>query len=61
MSRLDKRLQPLRSPDGRTLGRLKQVIRDPGPSPSHHYRTMQRHRREWPALWKVIDELLEEG
>lgn len=40
---------------------IRTAINDAGPRPDVHRRTMERHRREWPALWKAIDELLARG
>lgn len=34
------------------------AIRDPGRVPRWHYRIMFRHRKEWPTLWKALDELV---
>lgn len=28
---------------------------NPGPAPEYHYRTMRRHRDEWPTLWRSLD------
>jgi hypothetical protein len=30
-----------------------------GDSPRRHRRIMSRHRRQWPYLWRRIDELME--
>jgi hypothetical protein len=43
---------------GKALGSLVRAIRDPGRVPRHHWRTMAKHRREWPVLWEAIDELV---
>lgn len=29
-----------------------------GPQPALHRRTLRRHRRQWPTLWKAIDALV---
>ena len=31
---------------------------DEGSHPLHHRQVMARHRREWPVLWKAVDELV---
>lgn len=38
---------------------LVKALRDEGRSPAYHQATMQRHRREWPVLWKAIDRINE--
>lgn len=48
----------LRRPlDYKTNG-LRKAIMDEGSHPSHHRQVMARHRREWPVLWKAIDQLV---
>lgn len=37
---------------------LVRAVRNPGRVPGHHWRTMARHRKEWPILWEAIDELV---
>lgn len=37
---------------------LRVTIMNRGPNPSMHDKIMQRHRREWPTLWRAIDHLL---
>jgi hypothetical protein len=37
---------------------IKQAIRNPGSHPAHHREVMERHRKEWPTLWKALDALL---
>lgn len=39
--------------------RVYHAIMDQGPQPRHHLDTMKRHRREWPALWRALDELMQ--
>ena len=34
------------------------AVRDPGRAPRFHYRLMFRHRKQWPTLWKALDELI---
>lgn len=36
------------------------AIKNEGISPDHHRRVMRKHRRQWPTLWRAIDNLLEE-
>ncbi len=43
---------------GRALHRLSQAVLDHGPSPTHHYQVMERHRAEWPSLWAAIDDVV---
>lgn len=38
---------------------LRNVIMNPGPVPTYHYDIMQKHRREWPSLWAVIDRFIQ--
>lgn len=33
------------------------AILDPGPQPLYHRQVLQRHRTEWPALWRYLDAL----
>lgn len=40
---------------------LRAAILNPGPVPRHHYAVLNRHRQEWPTLWRAIDALLKEG
>jgi hypothetical protein len=42
------------------IEQLRRAILDPGRDPVWHRRTMERHRREWPVLWRAIDRLLRE-
>jgi hypothetical protein len=47
--------------NARTEEAVKNVvmaIRDSGSVPRWHYRIMFRHRKEWPTLWKALDELI---
>jgi hypothetical protein len=39
---------------------FSEVINNEGPNPRHHRKVMKRHRKEWPSLWKLLDDLLEE-
>lgn len=41
------------------IKKLRDAIEDPGRNPGYHYGVMAKHRKEWPTLWKAIDELLE--
>lgn len=34
------------------------VLYDPTESPRRQHMTEARHRRQWPALWETIDELM---
>lgn len=38
---------------------LTKAINNEGRNPAYHRETMARHRKEWPTLWKIIDEALE--
>jgi hypothetical protein len=38
---------------------LRRAVLDAGPRPTVHFLTLQKHRREWPALWMAIEHLLE--
>ena len=40
------------------LNALQKAIMDEGSHPLHHRQVMVRHRKEWPVLWKAIDELV---
>lgn len=43
------------------LGRIDAVsraIHDQGPVPGFHRRVADRHRREWPTLWRALDQLV---
>jgi len=40
----------------RDIGR---AVRLENMSPQHYAKVMRRHRKEWPALWAAIDDLLE--
>ena len=40
------------------INALRKAILDEGFHPIHHRQVMARHRREWPVLWKAIDELV---
>lgn len=41
----------------RSLRRLERAITDEGPATVLHRRTANRHRAEWPTLWRAIDEV----
>lgn len=40
------------------VGALRSAITDEGANPEYHQRMMLDHRREWPVLWRAIDDLL---
>jgi hypothetical protein len=40
------------------LDELLLAINDPGPHPIAHQAIMNKSRREWPTLWRTIDNLL---
>lgn len=42
------------------LRSLYLAVTDQGASPAHHRKVMAKSRREWPALWRAIDALLDE-
>jgi hypothetical protein len=37
------------------LLQIHRAVRTVGPAPRYHRRILRRHRREWPALWRAID------
>lgn len=37
---------------------LVRAIRDKGAVPQFHNHVMRKHREEWPALWKAIDNIV---
>lgn len=39
---------------------IHDAIKNEGISPHYHRRVMRKHRRQWPTLWRAIDNLLEE-
>lgn len=39
--------------------KVARAIRNEGPQPEWHRGVMERHRQEWPTLWKALDDLLE--
>jgi hypothetical protein len=40
------------------LERLRSAIEDEGRFPTVHRAIMERHRQQWPYLWKVLDAAL---
>jgi hypothetical protein len=42
----------------RKIDALRKAIMFQGSHPLHHRQVMARHRKEWPVLWKAIDQLL---
>lgn len=38
--------------------RIRDAIREPGSNPAFHQQVMDKHRAEWPYLWREIDVLL---
>lgn len=42
----------------RAVEAIRRAVNDPGPQPEHHRKVMERHRAEWPTLWRAIDALL---
>lgn len=38
---------------------LNAAIGDKGPSPGYHMEVLKRHRKEWPALWTALDQVME--
>ena len=42
----------------RKIDALRKAIMDEGSHPLHHREVMARHRREWPVLWRAIDQLV---
>lgn len=43
---------------GESSSRIAHAIHEPGPRPDLHRLIETRHRREWPTLWRAIDELM---
>jgi hypothetical protein len=57
-------IERLRELVGFQDGQLRQIrnaIYDEGVNPQHHRSVMYRHRKEWPTLWKAIDESMIEN
>lgn len=46
-------IQRLRS----VIDTLLNAINNAGPVPKHHIQVAAKHRKEWPTLWKAIDQL----
>ena len=42
----------------RKIDALRKAVMFQGSHPLHHRQVMARHRKEWPVLWKAIDQLL---
>ena len=40
------------------VNEILKALRDPGRDPEHHIKVMNRHRDEWPTLWKALDRLM---
>jgi hypothetical protein len=43
------------------INQVRAAIANPGPKPDYHMRTMAKHNREWPTLWKALDRLIRPG
>ena len=41
----------------KAIENLISAINTEGPVPQYHQHVMRKHRAEWPALWKAIDEI----
>src|SRR5688500_14009376 len=41
------------------LEQMWQALENEGPRPDYHRMIQQRHEREWPTLWRAIDEVQE--
>lgn len=37
---------------------IHRAVRTVGPAPRYHRRILRRHRREWPVLWRAIDNTI---
>ena len=42
------------------IEKIRQAIEIEGPYPKVHRKIFNRHRREWPTLWRAIDNILNE-
>lgn len=40
------------------IAKIKKALLDKGPNPKFHDAMMEKHRKEWPALWRGLDELV---
>lgn len=38
---------------------LIEALNNEGPVPSHHRWMLNKHRQEWPRLWRAIDLIVE--
>lgn len=47
------------SPTERAALEVLWAIDNPGPRPDYHRAVMERHRAEWPTLWRALDNLSE--
>lgn len=36
---------------------ISNALRNPGRNPQHHRDTMERHKREWPVLWRLLERI----
>lgn len=43
------------------IEKIRRAIENPGSHPAYHREVMTRHRKEWPVLWRAIDELMRES
>ena len=46
--------------DDAAVQAVRRAIEDAGSHPGYHRSVMKRHRAEWPALWRALDQLLEQ-
>ena len=51
-----KRLRELVVFHTKQLSDIRATIHNEGPNPEYHRMVMRKHRSEWPALWKALDE-----
>lgn len=42
----------------RKISRLRKAILDPGRCPEYHYRQLETLRRDWPALFFAIKDVI---
>jgi len=43
----------------RKIGRLRKAMIDPGRCPEYHYQQLEKLRRNWPALFFAIKDVIE--
>ena len=43
--------------DAELIAAIRAAILDEGHEPAYHRQVLARHRREWPTLWRVLDQI----